>query len=265
MSSQFVFASGLYCADIEVLSSLGGDNLESKHSNPSDVTGKNKMTEIVRSNYKEIPVATPAEQEKDAELERKLTLPKGSALLTSSGELSRKGIRHIIHAATGSMYASGFKYDPTVKSVMDSVRNSLELARAFDHHRVAIPFIGGKIFVERIGVSPQDLANAIVSSAVENRGDLELRFVTFGDEDSELFRTAIRDYAKGLSTEQVALTPGSLIDFELHKATVIINAANTEVKFGGGLSGVIARATGEAYKIDQEAENVISKFYSKRP
>ncbi|MEN9723240.1 MAG: hypothetical protein RJB38_1226, partial [Pseudomonadota bacterium] len=114
----------------------------------------------------------------DAEVKAAGMLPRGSALVTSSGRLSQQGIQHIIHAATGSMTRSGPGFDPTVKSVSDSVRNSLELAKIYGDQRVAIPFIGGKIFVERIGISTQELANKIVETAISSRGNLELRFVT---------------------------------------------------------------------------------------
>ena len=198
----------------------------------------------------------------DAEVRAAGMLPRGSAIVTSSGNLSQQGIQHIIHAATGSMTRNGPKFDPTVKSVTDSVRNSLDLARNNGDHRVAIPFIGGKIFVERIGVSPQELADRIVESAIKNRGNLELRFVTFGDEDTQLFKHALAKYGASLTPAQAAVMPGSITDHSLHGASVIINAANLEVQFGGGLSGAIGRATGNSHKIDQEAQDAIRAFYS---
>ncbi len=214
------------------------------------------------------PPETPAPvaiigTELDGEVQAAGMLPRGAALITSSGNLSQSGIRHIIHAATGSMTRGGEKFDPTVKSVTDSVRNALTLAKEHGHQRVAIPFIGGKIFVERIGVSPQELADRIVESALKARGNLELRFVTFGEEDTSLFRKALSKYGAELDAVQATITPGSITEHALHGASAIINAANMEVKFGGGLSGAIGRATGQSQRIDQEAEEAIRSFYSR--
>ena len=88
-----------------------------------------------------------------------------------------------------------------------------------------------------------------------------MRFVTFGDEDTQLFKNALKKYGGALTSQQVALTPGSITDFKLHGASAIVNAANMEVRFGGGLSGAIGKATGEANKIDEEARQGIQSFY----
>ncbi|CAH1755786.1 15094_t:CDS:10 [Entrophospora sp. SA101] len=42
--------------------------------------------------------------------------------------------------------------------------------------------------------------------------------------------------------------------FHIHEAHVIVNAANTQAKFGGGLSGKIAEEVGDKTKIEQKAE-----------
>ena len=198
----------------------------------------------------------------DPEVKSAGMLPRGSALLTSSGNLAKHGIRHIIHAATGSMTKTGPKFDPTMKGVTDSIRNALNLAKNFGDHRLAIPFLGGKIFIDRIGVSPQTLADHIVETAIQYRGDLELRFVTLGNEDTQIFKNSLAKYGKSLSSTQVSLVSGSITQFSLHGASAIVNAANMEVSFGGGLSGVIANAAGNAKKIDQEAQKAIHIFNS---
>lgn len=56
------------------------------------------------------------------------------------------------------------------------------------------PFIGSSIFLDRIlgpGATPEtraaakaDLARRIVATAVEHRGNLQIRFVTFGAADT---------------------------------------------------------------------------------
>lgn len=48
-------------------------------------------------------------------------LPRGSAIMTSSGQLAYSGITAIIHAATGSMTKSGGEFEPTLESVNTSI------------------------------------------------------------------------------------------------------------------------------------------------
>ena len=184
-------------------------------------------------------------------------LPRGSALITSAGALEATGIKAIIHAATGSMRLGGGVFEPTLTSVASSVKASLELARAGGHRRVAIPFIGGGIFVERLGVTPQALADLIVTTAIQESNGLELRFVTFGEIDTQLFKNALQ---KNKSPENAQVVSGSLTDFKIHGASAIVNAANTEAQFGGGVSGVIGRATGRIEEINREAQLKISAW-----
>lgn len=188
-------------------------------------------------------------------------LPRGSALATSSGDLEKSGIRQIIHAATGSSTMDGPDFTPTLAGVTDSVKNSLALARANGHKRVALPFLGGKIFVDRIGVAPQALADAIVEKAIKERNGLEIRFVTFGDEDTRLFQNAVAKYRGSLTDSDVSVLSGSLTNAKLHGASAIVNAANMEVQFGGGLSGVIGEASGQAERINEEARQAIEAIY----
>jgi O-acetyl-ADP-ribose deacetylase (regulator of RNase III) len=54
---------------------------------------------------------------------------------------------------------------------------------------------------------------------------------------------------------------GSITDARLHGASAIVNAANMEVTFGGGLSGAIAKATGRADEINEEARRAIESIY----
>jgi O-acetyl-ADP-ribose deacetylase (regulator of RNase III) len=201
----------------------------------------------------------------DDEVKAAGMMPKGGAVMTSAGMLEGQGIRHIIHAASGSMTRSGPKFEPSLDGVVNSVHNSLELARRAGHHRVAVPFIGGKIFIDRIGIQAQELANQIVDAALKSRGNLELRFVTFGAEDTALFQTALKRHASEVTPQMAQVTSGSITDFSVHGASAIINAANMEVRFGGGLSGAIGRATGRANQIDEEAQKAIRDFYHANP
>lgn len=188
-------------------------------------------------------------------------LPRGAAIVTTSGFLENQGIRHIIHAASGSMTKAGAHFDPTLAGVVASVKNSIFLARAHGHSRVALPFIGGKVFIERIGMTAEALSDAIVRAALEVAGGVEIRFVTFGAVDSALFENSVAKYAKDLPPDLVAVTPGSIVDFKIHGATAIVNAANMEAAFGGGLSRIIADATRHEKEINAEASREIRLFY----
>lgn len=178
-------------------------------------------------------------------------VPRGSAVMTGAGNLEPSGIRAIIHAATGSMAKTGGVFEPTLGSIKESIKNSLGLARENGFRRIAIPFIGGEIFSQRLGVSPQALADLIVETSLTEAQGVEVRFVTFGDQDTALFQTALGHFQT--PTINAAVLNGSITDFSLHRAPVIVNAANMEVTFGGGLSGAIGRATGRADEINAEA------------
>lgn len=189
-------------------------------------------------------------------------LPRGSAMITSSGVLKETGITSIIHAATGAMTKQGGHYEPTLESVKLSVKNAIALAERFGHNRIAIPLIGGGIFIQRLGVQPAELAAEIISTAREARTIIEIRFVAFGDADVQTFREgwALVERADYKGLDGMEIKQGSITDFPVHGSSVIVNAANTEVVFGGGLSGAIAKATQNAEAINAEAASVLSKL-----
>lgn len=187
-------------------------------------------------------------------------LPRGSALITSSGVLKQSGIVSIIHAASGAMTRSGAHYEPTLESVKLSVANSIALAEKNMHFRIAIPLIGGGIFIQRMGVTPGQLAAEIIKAARASRAMIEIRFVAFAEADVQAFREGWRivereDYRH---MDGMEIKQGSITDFGVHGSTAIVNAANTEVIFGGGLSGAIAKATQNADAINAEAAEIIA-------
>lgn len=187
-------------------------------------------------------------------------LPRGSALITSSGALAETGINAIIHAASGAMTKQGGHYEPTLQSIELAVQNSVRLAERHGYTRIAIPLIGGKIFLERIGVEGDVLAARIITSALEAQTSIELRFVAFADADVMTFKRGLdmvrTGHIPGLD-DVARIEQGSLTDFNVHGARVIVNAANMEVQFGGGLSGMIAKATNDSAAIDAEAARAI--------
>ena len=195
------------------------------------------------------------------ELKKNHMLPRGSVLMTSSGDLQKLGIKTIIHAATGSMTKSKGQFEPTLDSIGHSVTNSLELALKNNFKSIAIPFLGGKIFASRIGGGSSKIMEKIVDSAQSYSSKLEIHFVLFDDPDFIMFKKYIDSKYKNLNFK---IHHGSIVDFKLHTCSIIVNAANMEVKFGGGLSGVIAKATNNESKIDLEAKSIINEYYKKQ-
>lgn len=186
-------------------------------------------------------------------------LPRGSALVTSSGALAKTGITHVVHAATGSSRQTGGAFDPTMESVRLSTLNSLSLAKQVGGKRVALPFVGGRIFLGRIGTTPEALAETLVQAALDGRGDLEVTFVLVDEAQATLFRGLL---AKHGAPATVRAVVGNIVAFASHGADVIVNAANTEVVFGDGVSGAIGRATNAIEAIDDEARRAIVAYYA---
>lgn len=188
-------------------------------------------------------------------------LPRGSALMTSSGALERRGVKNIIHAASGSMFYEGRIFDPTLESVAGAIRNSLILAKNAGHEKIAIPFVGGRIFLERIGVTPGQLAEKIIDAAMTSRDGVKVRFVAYESYDYNIFKGILDKKYSEVSADEASVVSGGITDYSLHGASAIVNAANMEVVFGKGLSGAIARETGMRREIDMEARDTIMSFY----
>lgn len=192
-------------------------------------------------------------------------LPIGSAFYTTSGALRTVGINGIIHAAIGSISREGKGLTPTLSSVSNCVKNSIILAKRNNHTKVAIPFIGGMIFLQRTGLDPDVLARAVIRTAIENKGrHLEVRLVTFGEEHTNLFQTILTEFlAQPQYSEHassIAVCPGDITKFETHGCDVIVNAANIEGRFFGGVSGAIALASQNAAAIDKEAAKTVMAY-----
>jgi len=186
-------------------------------------------------------------------------IPRGSALITDSGELKSSGITHIIHAATGSMTKSSEAFKPTLEGITNSIINSISLAHEFKHKTIAIPFLGGGIFLGSLGLLKKELAKNIIQAALNNNPHkLIISFVTWSSEETRVFKDLYQKLVKDNSKYKVVR--GSITDFNIHKSSVIVNAANMEVIFGGGLSGVIGEATKSSTKIDSSAKKFIEKF-----
>src|SRR6185436_6493911 len=53
---------------------------------------------------------------------------------------------------------------------------------------------------------------------------------------------------------------GDIRDKNIHESSVIVNVANTQAQFRGGISGAIAKQVGNKDKINQKFQGLISKF-----
>jgi O-acetyl-ADP-ribose deacetylase (regulator of RNase III) len=203
-------------------------------------------------------VVVPA-QSVTPDLMQQNLLPRGSAVLTSSGALKHRGIDTIIHAAPGSMLRSDSASRPTLQGVRDAIASSLHLAAVNGIRRLAVPLIGGQIFLREIGVSKAKLADAIVATALAARESVEVRFVAYTQDEYQAFSSALAK--RHTPDDAVRVVSGSILDLSVHGASAIVNAANMEVQFGGGLSGAIGSATGRMREIESEAQALISDFY----
>ncbi len=188
-------------------------------------------------------------------------LPRGSALITQSGDMNEGGITAVIHAATGAMTRSGGEFEPNPESIRNSIRNSLILAKRFKHKKVAIPFLGGGIFAARMGVSKEELADIIVKASLDYKKKLAVVFVLFTSSEEKIFTESLEKISKDpeyvAKLANASVVKGSITEFSVHKSSAIVNAANMEVVFGGGISGAIGSATGISNEIDSQAGEFI--------
>ncbi len=80
-----------------------------------------------------------------------------------------------------------------------------------------------------------------------------------GEADQALFVTVLAAARDPGTT----LVEGSITSFADHASDAMANAANMEVRFGGGTSGVIGRATGGSAAVDREAAAAIEEFWER--
>ncbi|CAJ0824582.1 22175_t:CDS:2 [Entrophospora sp. SA101] len=105
-------------------------------------------------------------------------------------------------------------------------------ADRYKFEKLAIPLVGGGIYLG--SCDPQKLAEGIMIGKIKHS--------RFGCEIA-------KNTAKFVNIES-----GDICNKDIHEAHVIVNAANTQAKFGGGLSGKIAEEVGDKTKIEQKAE-----------
>ena len=208
------------------------------------------------------------------ELYHSRMLPSGSAVYTSSGALVNDGITAIIHAATGSRLGRLIKdestgrklwdkrFEPSLQSVGMSIVNCMNLASQFGHKRIAIPFIGGSIFLKRIGSSSESLASEIVRTVLHNRNNLHVSFIAFSPTDKDIFNSCL-NHMSDTDTLGVSVVLGDITKFSTHGCDVIVNCSNMELSFGGGLSKAIAEAV-KCADVENEAHSLIDEYHRAR-
>lgn len=195
----------------------------------------------------------------DKTLESLHMVPLGASVWTSSGHLASSGITAIAQAASGAMARFGVGFDPTRESVAACIENSFLLAVKNGHNRLAVPFIASNIFLDRIipAIDKDELAALIVKSCSLYRQNVDAVVVAYGAGDMAHFKKAMT----ANTDKGVSLVEGSVTHYTDHKCSAIVNAANMEVIFGGGLSGIIGNATGQITQINAEAAALIKEFW----
>ena len=200
----------------------------------------------------------------------------------SSSVLNDKGITHIIHAVNQPYSAFNNNEQWFIDYVVKSVQNSIILADRYKFEKLAIPFVGGGVYLG--SCDPQKLAEGIIIGAVNQLEKCQnLKRISFIDWENDsnsylghafesqlnwknlISKAVARDnnafgVLKSNPEKLVGYNKGDIRDKNIHGASVIVNAANTQVKFGGGISGAIAEQVGDKTKIEQKAQELIGKF-----
>ena len=231
-----------------------------------------------------IPISSAGTEYKKAVIEANM-LPRGSAILTNSGDLEKQGIKAIIHACPGTIQKNAVsEFEPNIQGIIHSVQNSIILAEKNNYKSIAFCLVGSS-FLDRIfpnqGTKKKKqlkLAEIIIKSAVEQRKSLEkIVFVDFGNSAfTKVFFE--NDWGKDFygKLNGVGVHSGNkwdenknkvekrgITDYSLHRCEVIVNSLNMEGNFisSGSFSGFIAGKTGFGKgKIQNEIKKYINEF-----
>lgn len=195
-------------------------------------------------------------------------LVAGSALMTDSLDGAWKGITHIIHAVNQPYSAFNNNEQWFIDYVVKSVQNSIILADRYKFENLAIPSMGGGTFLGNC--DPKKLAEGMIRGAINQLEKCQnlkkITFVDWKDNPTKYLEKAILEkfskelWEKWIGKVSVIAGGGDIRDKNLHGASVIVNAANTQLKFGSEVSGAIAEQVGDKTKIEAKAQELITKF-----
>ncbi len=209
-----------------------------------------------------------------ADLMAKQLVPRGSAVISSGGNMAPT-INAVLQAGTGTMDTNYNPmqpyYQPSLQSVEDSISACFQLGGINSNKRIAVPFIGGNIFKSRIfkgqnlPVSKQDelLVSAIVNATITSAGQDNVDFclVAYDTLSYNLFLADLQKNHPSVDTN-THLVQGDITDYSLHGSDAVVNAANMEVVYGGGMSGSIGRAVGNQVAQDKIAKADIAQLWA---
>jgi hypothetical protein len=221
-------------------------------------------------------------------------MPPGSATLLYIGDISlinvsygsgvrpypkidnkTRNIKYMIQASPGSKDGGGNGLTQTTLS--NSVMNSLILATLNSVKQIIIPFIGGKLFVEQLKKSDPSYttkkhADLLIKGVVDYYNYIKSN-TNMVNNIEKIYFNAIGDEITGLNKaidEKKLNNIISVIDIkiaELIKAAInntkidaIVNAANTELEFGTGISGMLFAAIGSNGKKQNDLDKTKKLF-----
>lgn len=167
-------------------------------------------------------------------------------------------ILFVIQAAPAGVGATNISN----QSVTNSVYNCLYLANANGVKGIAFPIIGGSIFFEKLGITKNKLYEILLQGVADYFNyfkDSKIEIVLFAHDskvdDTDDFKTIFTTFVSNNKIVEDKLTEleGMLftaeyqynkIDSNTTKITALVNAANTEVQFGTGISGAFSQKLG---------------------
>jgi len=91
-------------------------------------------------------------------------------------------------------------------------------------------------------------------------------FVPYSEEDQGIFQGVLDELRTRYPDQRlngIEIRRGDITYFGTHQCSTIVNAANMEVQFGEGLSGIIGDATGQREDINREAKDRIREYNQK--
>jgi O-acetyl-ADP-ribose deacetylase (regulator of RNase III) len=171
-----------------------------------------------------------------------------------------KEILFVIQAAPAGFGAANISN----QSVTNSVYNCLYLANANGVKGIAFPIIGGSIFFNALKITKNQLYEILLQGVADYFNDFrdsKIEIVLFAHgskvDDTDDFKTIFTTFVSNNKIVEDKLTEleGMLftaeyqynnIDNNTTKITALVNAANTEVQFGTGISGAFSQKLGRA-------------------